>query len=200
MPKYQSKPLPPLNESDIARFWKYVDKSPGQGPKGECWLWIGHQYSDGYGQMKIARRSVRATRVAFKIQKGFDPYPELVCHTCDTPLCCRNEHIFKGSHADNSADAKSKGRICAGDKQWQRAHPEKRMYGDRNGARTRPDRRARGERVNTAKLTESEVREIRKLYADGSRESQASVAARYGVTQTVISHILLRMTWKHLPD
>ena len=127
MPNTQTKPLPELSEADVARFWKYVDKTPGQGPQGTCWLWTGAQHDDGYGTTKVKRRSLRSSRVAFRIQHGRDPYPDLVCHTCDTPLCCRGNHLFTGSDLDNMRDAKNKGRVASGDRQWQRAHPEKRM-------------------------------------------------------------------------
>lgn len=53
-----------------------------------------------------------------------------------------------------------------------------------------------GESVAQAKLTERDVRAIRQACADG--EPQRSIARRYGVTQTLISRILLRKTWRHV--
>lgn len=53
------------------------------------------------------------------------------------------------------------------------------------------------------KLTAREVKEIRHLYHNfGMRRSrqlsQRSLAARYGVHQTVIGYVVRRQTWKHI--
>ncbi len=53
----------------------------------------------------------------------------------------------------------------------------------------------RGERVNTAKLSASDVLEIRRL---GDKHTQQALAARFGVHQATISNILLNRTWRHL--
>lgn len=52
------------------------------------------------------------------------------------------------------------------------------------------------ERGGKTKLTASKVVEIRQAHAAG--ESQRSVAARYGVSQSNIAFITLRKTWKHV--
>jgi hypothetical protein len=63
----------------------------------------------------------------------------------------------------------------------------------------REDRiRARGESHGMARLTEMQVREIRALAAGGMK--QAEVGARFGITQAMVSMIVLRKSWKHLPD
>ena len=54
----------------------------------------------------------------------------------------------------------------------------------------------RGERCGTAKLTEAQVGDIRSLYAAG-RMTQAVLAARYGVAQSQISHIINRKRWSY---
>lgn len=55
---------------------------------------------------------------------------------------------------------------------------------------------ARGVRTNLAKLVEDEVREIRRLCANGL--SQKVVAQRYGVDQTQVSNIVRRKSWAHV--
>ncbi len=56
-------------------------------------------------------------------------------------------------------------------------------------------RAARGQEVN-GKISESEVREIRKLRALG--ESLSSIAKIYNVTHTAIRYIVIRKSWKHV--
>lgn len=54
-----------------------------------------------------------------------------------------------------------------------------------------------GESNHHAKLTESQVKEIRNLYAAGIA-SQREIAERYGVNQSHVSTIVLRKSWKHV--
>jgi hypothetical protein len=60
----------------------------------------------------------------------------------------------------------------------------------------RNGRSARGERVNLAKLTEAQVREIRHLWSAGVM--QIELAARFGVDRMSIHRITSRQTWKHV--
>lgn len=63
----------------------------------------------------------------------------------------------------------------------------------RVGKNTKP---AKGANHPKAKLTEDEVREIRRLYSEG--HTQTALAARYGIAQVNISQIVLRKHWKHV--
>lgn len=53
----------------------------------------------------------------------------------------------------------------------------------------------RGQRNASAKLTESQVREIRSLAGSLSQEK---IAAQFGVTQPLIGKIIRRQAWKHV--
>jgi hypothetical protein len=103
-------------------------------------------------------------------------------HHCDTPRCVRPDHLFLGTIADNVQDASRKGRM---------------HFGDANGSRTCPERVARGERVASAKLTPDAVTEIRRRYVQGET-SQAALAGRYGVSQTVVGQIVRGEAWRHV--
>jgi transcriptional regulator len=70
------------------------------------------------------------------------------------------------------------------------------MRGDSHWTRTTPEKVTRGTRVNTAKLTEEKVREIRLRVAAGQK--QTSVAREFGVRNTNVSAIVRRETWKHV--
>ncbi len=54
-----------------------------------------------------------------------------------------------------------------------------------------------GENHARAKLTEEDVREIRRMYSIGER-SQQSIADEYGVAQHTVSKLLRRKTWAHV--
>src|SRR5258708_4115991 len=55
-------------------------------------------------------RGVSTHRYAWEIT--FGPVPEnlQVLHHCDNPTCCRPDHLFLGTGADNMADKVAKGR------------------------------------------------------------------------------------------
>lgn len=140
------------------RFWSKVDKGTGQGPKGECWMWIGALTGKGYGKMTINHKGASAHVIAYQIQRGPIEDGVQVLHHCDMPACVRGDHLFKGSQLDNMLDRAAK------ERHWR-------------------------------KLTPEQVLEIR----DGSLAgmSQQAIADKYGVTQNLISKILLRQSRKH---
>lgn len=167
--------LPQLTPQDITRFWKKVDKTPGQGPHGECWQWTAYCNEDGYGRFELIGKAISATRVAYLIATGEDPYELCVLHHCDNPPCVRPTHLWKGTQADNAQDKILKGRdgSLSGDDHWMRKHPEKlvnlirgdrhwtRKYpervprGDKHGSHLHPERMKRGDEHHTRKRPET---------------------------------------------
>ena len=63
----------------------------------------------------------------------------------------------------------------------------------------RPDHPCRGERFWSAKLTENQVREIRKLYAQGGI-SQRQLANDFGIAQTTVSAVVRFVNWKNVEE
>ena len=102
------------------RLWSRVDMSAG--PDG-CWLWMGGLNANGYGQIRRepegnAIRGIKTTthRVAWELTHGAIPENLGVCHRCDTPRCVNPLHLWLGTHAENLADMKVKGRAARGDR------------------------------------------------------------------------------------
>jgi hypothetical protein len=93
------------------RFWGKVDIKPCYEC---CWPWLGCRDGLGYGMFTMTRRSVRAHRVAFLLERGRLPEP-CGLHLCDWVRCCNPAHIFEGSRDDNNKDRAAKGRSAVGD-------------------------------------------------------------------------------------
>ncbi len=117
---------------------------------GECREWTGAK-SEGYGQASFNGKIIQVTRVMWEYHHGPIPAGMLVCHTCDNRACCRIDHLFLGTPADNMRDMAEKGRC------------NPRI----------------GERHGQVKLSDADVVAIRQRYARGERS--AALAAEFGI-------------------
>lgn len=95
-----------LNEKDIERFWRGVDKR-GQD---ECWEWQKCRTKGGYGVMNVRRKILHCNRIGWTIENGRIPDGMIICHKCDNPSCCNPNHLFVGTDLDNCRDREMKGR------------------------------------------------------------------------------------------
>ena len=144
---------------------RFWEKVETGGPN-ECWPWVGRRDDDGYGEIKVMGRTEKAHRIAYMLTKGPIPTDMDVCHSCDEPPCQNPRHLWPGTALANARDRESKGR---GNTQ-------------------------RGERNGNAKLTEDNVREIRRLSDTG--HSRREIATIMGVSPAHIGNILNGKRWK----
>lgn len=166
-----------------------------------CWLWKGCKTWNGYGFFRVGHKQCRAHRVSYQMFVA-DIQPNLLAlHRCDTPACVNPTHLWLGTTRENVHDKIQKGRgaYLYGDKNWMRQNPElaKATAQHMNQAKMLRGTQARGEKVHKAKLTESEVREIHRLYAQGGTTSRR-LAKQFCVGKCSILSIINRDTWKHV--
>ena len=111
---YARKPRPSLSADAVAsRFWAKVNKRGPVHPvlKTPCWLWVRKGDSrSGYGRFYSGDQYHVASRFAYQLANGAVPEGLWVLHRCDTPRCVNPEHLFLGTHDDNMADLRAKGR------------------------------------------------------------------------------------------
>lgn len=123
------------------------------------------QINNGYAWIRLNGSYIHGHRASFIIHKGHIPKGMFVMHSCDNGRCINPEHLSVGTEKQNRID----------------------MYTKK--------RHAHGERVNTAKLSQSQVREI-------IRETRilkvpcVQVAKRYKVSRSAISAIKHGKTWR----
>lgn len=79
-------------------------------PTSGCWLWTKSVGNSGYGKLRIGNRDVGAHRASFAAFNGAIPDGACVLHSCDVRACINPQHLFIGSHSDNSKDMVRKGR------------------------------------------------------------------------------------------
>lgn len=97
------------------RFWNKVDRTPGHGPNGDCWLWIAAIDSPGYGAIYWKGKKRNSHRVAYELTYGEIDRNLDICHSCDVRLCCNPAHLFSGTRLENVKDAVSKARHVHGE-------------------------------------------------------------------------------------
>lgn len=136
-----------------------------------CWVWTGYKCKRGYGKIRINGIWKRAHRIMHELRKGPLLEGQVVLHSCDNPSCINPDHLSAGTQKDNVHDMLKKGRA----------------------------NRNKGERHHSSKLTDDEVREIRRRYSPGEHGKGAHVLAReFGVSKPVILDIIHRKTWCHI--
>lgn len=137
----------------------------------DCWPWLGMQRENGYGRFQLrSGHTVAAHRVAYYLATKHWPEGLEVCHRCDNPPCVNPAHLFAGTHAENMADRKKKGR----------------PFGP--SSLTAPRR----------KLTPEQVIQIRHDLAIVDHDGIAAKAEELGVWKNTIRDIIRGRTWKSL--
>lgn len=127
---------------------------------GPCWEWRGLLSNKGYGKLVDATgRIVAAHRLAYAEWVGPLGPDIFACHRCDNRKCINPDHIFPGTNAENLHDMRVKRRS------------------------------ANGTRNARAKLTDSDISQIRSLHEAGTI-THRELAARFDCSRSHVSRIL----------
>ena len=183
----------PKSSTLAARFWAILTADEKKelleaflrqvsiGPDGECWK-LKYKGKSRYGNFWVPFR-IRPHRFSWMAHTGIDIGDLHVLHRCDTPRCINPSHLFLGTHADNIADARAKGRMPA-------ANPHPRPKGG-------PAHFLPGEANPAHKLTVEKVQEILSLYERGARGgmTQKRLAEIFVVSQPAIRRIVNGTGW-----
>ena len=70
-------------------------------PFSTCWHWIGAEYRNGYGKIRVGDKMELAHRVAYEIAHGAIPAGKEIDHLCRTKNCVRVSHLEAVSHKEN---------------------------------------------------------------------------------------------------
>ena len=136
----------------------------------DCLIWPFSVGDHGRGTMTVDRRAMSAPRYMCMLAHGAPPAESMqTAHSCGNGHigCMNPRHLRWATAAENESD--------------------KAMHGTVR----------RGQKVNTSKLTETDVREIRAI---GRSIGLGELSARFGVSKQAIWAIRTRKNWGWLDD
>jgi len=138
---------------------------------GDCIMWTSCVNKDGYGFFNTVRDGKQKTnyshRWIFEQTNGPIPKGLHILHSCDRPGCVNVEHLRAGTNQENVKEAVDRGLTPRGE--------------------------AHGRSTFTADL----VREIRRRYDAGERQTQIGHAL--GRHVGTVGMIARRQRWRHIP-
>jgi hypothetical protein len=69
-----------------------------------CWLWQGAISGNNYGIMRADGIASSVHRLSWEAHNGLIPVGLSVLHKCDNKKCINPDHLYLGTHLDNSRD------------------------------------------------------------------------------------------------
>lgn len=155
--------------------------------KTGCIEWQGNINNSGYGVICVKRygkrKIVSTHRYSWEREHGAINDNLCVCHKCDNPKCVNVDHLFLGTRYDNNHDRSLKKRSG------------KRFFTEED--RYKYSCINRGENNNASKLTEDQVKTIKRMRGKYTR---VEIAKMFNVSLSCIKDIFGGKTWTYLKD
>lgn len=140
----------------------------------ECWNFYGYR-----NNITVKKKIMTSCRFSWILHFGKIPPNTVVHHKCKNKICVNPNHLY----------LKQKHPINTDKKNLQPINIRKGNF-------------SKGESHFNAKLTDSDVSEIRKIYKDnlctGKYISMNKLSKKYKVSLGTISAIIKNKTWKHI--
>ena len=171
-----------LCQKHYRRLQKYGNPFAGRTPDGaalrfleankdyagnECLLWPYGYFSSGYGSIRKNGRARNAHAVMLELMAGPSPTTRHdAAHSCGVRACVNPKHLRWATKSDNCMDKLIHGTHSRGERNWK------------------------------AKLTKTQVLEIRELLEQGML--QREIGRLYGVSPCTVNAIRTGRNWSHL--
>ena len=88
----------------------YIKRRTTVNSETGCWEWQLSRDLCGYGVLHFRGNKWIAHRFAYTAFVCSIPNKMLVLHKCDNPCCCNPNHLYLGTHKDNTRDMIERGR------------------------------------------------------------------------------------------
>ena len=174
----------------VSVFWSFVDKT--SSPYG-CWLWIGKTRGP-YGVLSFGKQYY-AHRLSKCLADNINYNSTRIkrrdcCHDCpggDNKLCVNPEHLSWKTRKQHAAETRAKNQTPSGDRHY---------------SRSRPELVRRGEMCPWRKLSEADVRRIKRLRDQGLSQyeitNEINTSRATKITRSIVQQIVGGTRWRHI--
>lgn len=152
-----------------------------------CWIWPGcPEWNRPTGRPELLIQGKRMNTARWMLWAVTGELGEMALHKCDHGCCCNPDHLEWGTATNNRHDWRDRKNDMRG--------PNNPNWGGIHSVR--------GETHKRSKLTEEQVREMRRIYTECDRPKKygliPQLAEKFGVSLGCVQSVVHFRTWKHV--